>query len=421
MRIAYVFTDLPDQAGIFPSAELEEMSRRGFEIEIFCLRQRLASGEGARRLREKFPVHSHAYLAPSALLATLSAFGRKPWWFIRSLFAAVGETLSNPRITIKTLAVIPKSCLLAREIKDGGFDLIHAYWASLPGRAAWWISGLTGIRYGTWAHAGADIYNRAHQTEPALKRILSGASLILTCNKRNLEYFSQILPREVHDRARYQPHGIDLERFAPEQSRSDTKTLIRPIRLLSVGNLVEPKGFHHAIEACRLLHERGVDFSYRIIGEGKDRGHLEALIGDLKGRIELAGTLPQDRLPDEYRSANLFLMPSVIGRGGGRDGLPNVLLEAMACGLPAIGTDAAGIPEAIEHEKTGLLVAPGDPTALASAIERLADDAPLRSRLIEAARKIVTKNYSRPACMDALARHFSSLIDETEHAGAETG
>lgn len=429
MRLAYIFTDLPDKAGTFPVAELEEMAARGFEIEVFCLRGRLADGPGARRLRERFRVHQHGYLTARTITALLRALLTRPHRAIPTLLRAILDTASHPAILVKTLAIFPKCCLFALEARRGSFDLIWAYWASLPGRAAWWIAALADIPYGTWTHAGNDIYNRRHQTLPALRTILRDASLGCTCNHANLEYFASVLPAEVVARIHYQPHGIDLARFAmreavpggrtrPEEAGPSAGGIAPPspspspspppLRLLSVGNLSAAKGFQHGVAACARLRDRGVDVRYRIIGEGPMRPTLESLIAELglTGIVGLPGAMEQDLLPAEYRTADIFVMPSVVGPRGARDGLPNVLLEAMACGVPSLGSNAVGIPEAIEDGVTGRLAPPGDPDGIARVVAEMAADVAGRTRISLAARAMVEERYARGPCMDRLATVF---------------
>lgn len=411
MRIAYFFTELPAHEGTFPVAELEEMAARGFEIEIFCLRSRLAAGAGAECLRSRFPIHRSGYVAPRALLALLWLAMRHPFRFAAGLRSVIGDLAGHPSLIVKNLVILPKCCLFARRVRRGRYDLIWAYWASLPGRAAWWISRLSGVPYGTWTHAGNDIYNRRHQTEPALQTILSAASLVCTCNQTNLDYFRTILPDPVIRRVHYQPHGIDLARFE-YVSRSIEAHLSgagqEVPRLLSVGRLSPAKGFQQAIEACAILRDRGRPVRYRIIGAGPMRERLSQRIAELGlgGWVELPGEMPQERLPPEYRGADLFVMPSIVGDRGARDGLPNVLLEAMACGLPSVGSNAVGIPEAIVSGTTGLLAPPGDPRGLADAIERMLSDRAGAARMAAAARRLVEERFARGACMDQLAATF---------------
>ena len=417
MRLAYFFTELPALEGTFPTAEIEAMADRGFQIEVFVLRSRLATGTGADRLLARFPIHRSGYLTPATLLATAAAFLRHPLRFVSGVVRILRDTRGYPNLAVKSLGVIPKCCLFARQVRRGRFDLVWSYWASLPGRAAWWISRFSDVPYGTWTHAGNDIYNRRHQTEPALKTTLRDATLICTCNQTNVEYFRTILPEAVFRRVVYQPHGIDLARFAVRAvagaagSATDVRPgrdAARPLRLLSVGRLAPAKGFVHAVEACARLRDRGRRVHYRIIGDGPMRGSLQTRINELglESEVELPGEMPQSALPAEYAAADVFVMPSVVGPLGARDGLPNVLLEAMACGLPAVGSDAVGIPEAIRPGETGELAPPADPAGLADAIERIAGDPARAAAMADAARGLVEERYARAACMDQLAATF---------------
>jgi colanic acid/amylovoran biosynthesis glycosyltransferase len=439
MRIAYFFTDLPDGSGTFPVAEVEAMADHGLEIEIFCLRSRLVAGSAARRLLSRFPVHQAGYFAPRVLAATGWMLLSHPRTCVRTLCRAVLDTGSHPRILLKTLGIFPKCCLFAREAQSGRFDLLWAFWASLPGRAAWWISALTGIPYGTWAHAGNDIYNRRHQTESALATILGGAQLVCTCNRTNLEYFRTVLPADLLGRIHYHPHGIDLNRFraretgttssggapvtpvgsaseraaaAPGEDTSPRDGCSVAVRILSVGRLGEAKGFQFGVEAIARLRDRGISARYRVVGEGPLRAALAARARELgiAEAIELPGAVDQGHLPDEYRAADIFLMPSIVGRLGARDGLPNVLLEAMACGVPCIGSDTVGIPEVIVHGKTGLLVRPADPDGIADAVTALTDDADGRQRMARAGQQLVRESFAREACMTRLAEIFRGTL-----------
>ena len=421
MRIAYIFTDLPDVFGTFPVAELEEMSERGIDIEIFCLRSRLSSGSCARSLRRKFEVHQSRYICLRTLGALIYYMFHKPRFFFSSLLRALRETTSSLPILVKTLGIFPKCCLFSLWIDRGHFEWIQAYWASLPGRAAWWISGLTEVPYGTWTHAGGDIYNRRHQTKAALRTVVSGATRVLTCNETNLDYFQKILPDDVVSKILFHPHGIDTHMFSPKRrdepfpgnnaGRAYLLNENAPLRLLSVGRLTEAKGFQFAIKSCLILLESDLHFRYRIVGEGPERQNLSQLIGacGLDEVVKLAGAVEQRSLVSEYQHADIYIAPSIIGTYGNRDGLPNVVLEAMACGVPVIGSDIVGIPEAVQDGITGYLVPSGDPNALASAILDLARKPHKRLELGNAGFRLVSENYARNRCMDRLAGLFRSV------------
>src|SRR5690606_12661002 len=148
---------------------------------------------------------------------------------------------------------------------------------------------------------------------------------------------------------------------------------IRPRQIVSVGRLVEKKGFDVLIDACAIMADRGVDFNCRIVGTGELEAELREQIARLgvEQHIELTGPRPQREVIDLIQNAAVFAAPCVNGSDGNRDGLPTVLLESMALGTPAVSTDVTGIPEILRDGETGLMVPQHDAHALATALERL--------------------------------------------------
>jgi glycosyltransferase involved in cell wall biosynthesis len=155
------------------------------------------------------------------------------------------------------------------------------------------------------------------------------------------------------------------------------------------------KGFLHLLDAARLLVDRGVGFRCEIIGEGRQRAELESRLRELglEQHIVLRGALSHDEVIDAYRRAAAFVLPCVIGDDGDRDGIPNVILEAMAMQLPVVSTTHSGIPEAVEDGTTGLLVPPGDPEALACALERVLADRDTAGRMGARGREAVIARF----------------------------
>ncbi len=388
------------------------MADRGIDVELLCLRATLTDAEGARQLKSRFRVRSAPYVSLPVIGGMLKAMVTKPGWFFSSLTRAIADTASSPKILIKTLGIFPKCCYFATQLAGQDVDRLMAFWASLPARASWWISGYTGIPFVTWAHAGADIYHKAHQTDAALRTVIEGADFVLTCNQANIVYFGKMFSPETMKKVHYHPHGVDLERFQPK-SNGGTQGETR-IHMLSVGRLTEAKGFHYAIDACVLLKERGIPFSYRIVGEGPMREQIVSTIeaNGLGDSITLLGYQEQSNLPPEYERADIYLAPSVVAKTGGRDGLPNVVLEAMASGVPVVGSDAVGIPEAVEHEVNGLLFPPADPSALADAIQSLASRPAERAVMGQNAAKLVQARYGRRQCMDRIHQIYRTSAQD---------
>ncbi len=194
--------------------------------------------------------------------------------------------------------------------------------------------------------------------------------------------------------------AIDLGRF-PFAARRKREG---PLRLLSVGRLMPLKGLADGIEAAGLLRDAGLPLTYRIVGEGPQRPALEELIRQrgLRAQVELLGALNHAALPPLLARSDVLLTPSVTPRAGNQEGIPNVLKEALASGLPVIATRHGGIPELVEHDVGGLLVPERDPAALAAAVRRLCEEPELGPRLARAGRAKVEAEFAKEALNDRL-------------------
>ncbi|HEX5733910.1 MAG TPA: glycosyltransferase [Blastocatellia bacterium] len=285
-----------------------------------------------------------------------------------------------------------QAAALVRSLGGRRVSGIHGYFAHLPAEVASLAAKQLGLPYGFSTHA-----RDARKISPGeLAKRAHDAACVIACNP---DVEREISPSEA--RVYLVPHGVDINRFRPRPHSYE-----RPLRLLAVGRLVEKKGFDLLIAAAARL---SFPFQLRIIGEGPGRDRLEALIAatGLGCRVTLSGAMTHADLPDEYANAHAVIVPSIIDSTGDRDGLPNVILEAMAAARPVIASDVSAISAAIIDEETGLLVPPGDPVALTSAIERIARSSSLRARLGERARKRVEQNYEAARC----AKRFCDLLE----------
>jgi glycosyltransferase involved in cell wall biosynthesis len=193
-----------------------------------------------------------------------------------------------------------------------------------------------------------------------------------------------------------------------------------PPLLLSVGRLREKKGFDVLIEACRILRDLGVSLRCEIVGYGPEKERLEDLIAArrLTDTVFLVGALTRQGVIARYRAATVFVLPCRTAGDGDRDGIPNVLIEAMASGLPVISTTVSGVPEAVSQGMTGLLVPAEDARALSEAIQTLIARPVLRKRLGERARLNVERRFSTG---DNLAPLHRSLLAALRGAGHPIG
>jgi glycosyltransferase involved in cell wall biosynthesis len=243
---------------------------------------------------------------------------------------------------------------------------------------------MLGTPFAISAHA-VDIW-----TSPAkeLRAKVRDAEVVLCCYREAQEYLAGLAGSHTPVELAY--HGVELP---PEPVRRERT----PPVLLSVGRLIEKKGFDTLLRAARLVADQQLDFRLAIAGDGPLWATLQRLVNELElgEYVRFLGPLNQRELERYFTEASAFVLPCQIAADGNRDGLPNTLLEAMARRLPVISTTLPSIREAIPDDRCGLLVAPQDPVALAEALVRVLEDQPLRARLGEAARQRAGEMFDR--------------------------
>jgi len=279
---------------------------------------------------------------------------------------------------------------LARELLRGGFTHLHAHFANEPTSVAQLAHHLTGCAFSFTAHA-KDIYLTDRDD---LAGKIAAAEFVITCTGFNRKYLTEVAAGNAPIHVCY--HGVDLSRFSGEREDVRASRAAEPPVILSVGRFCEKKGFPYLIQACYRLKRKGRHFVCRIVGFGPLQQELEELIAklELQDCVFLAGKMTQDKLIHEYRRADLFVLPCLVTDDGDRDGIPNVLVEAMAMRIPVVSTPVSGIGELVDHMENGLLAAEKDSEALAAAMETLLDDPPLRHRLGANGRQKVMDGFS---------------------------
>lgn len=286
-----------------------------------------------------------------------------------------------------------RGVVLADSMRRDRITHLHAAWAHTPASVARDASRLTGIPWSMAAHA-KDIYL---SNPESLRKKITTASFVLTCtgsNQRLLHTLADLAIDQpmVRPRIELHYHGVDTHYFSPAKNGSPPK----PALILSVGRLVQKKGFGTLLEAALLLRTRGIPFHLQIVGEGPLCSHLEERIRhlDLEDCVELSGMLVLPQVRERYRTARCVVLASRITDQGDRDGIPNTLAEAMACGVPVIASRLSSIQELVKDGDSGLLVPPENPAALARAIGRVLEDDVLHRALAEGGRKRVVKRFA---------------------------
>jgi glycosyltransferase involved in cell wall biosynthesis len=390
MRVAYLVKRYPRYSETFIVNELLAHEAAGLDVEVFSVYP---------------PNDTHFQDVISQVRAPLSYLP-----MLRSVSASDGSTstpqsdqfwsaLREAKLRLPSFDVgfeaaqvtehaesVYSAVALAQALHEKGIQHVHAHFASKPAGVARLAAAFAGVPYTFTAHA-KDLFHESVDAE-RLERKIRGAAAVITVSDYNATYLRTRYPVAA-DKLHRIYNGLDLERF-PFTSPSE-----RPATIVAVGRLIEKKGFGDLVQACAKLASRGKRFRCQIIGTGPLAGDLDRQIdaSGLSNRVELLGPRAQAEVATLVQKAAAFAAPCVIGGDGNRDGLPTVLLEAMALGTPCISTDVTGIPEVVRDQATGLQVPQRDPERLAEAIDRLLGDPALRVRLATAARRLIETEF----------------------------
>jgi glycosyltransferase involved in cell wall biosynthesis len=389
-RVGYVVKRYPCYSETFVVREILAHERAGLDVEIFSLRptndghfQDLIARVRGRVNYLYFP--SEGLMPETLSRTTLTA--AHFWKAVRDaaavlpgLWVLLGESEDEAaRDLYQALA-------LAVAVRRQQIDHLHAPFASDACTVARLAARFAGVPYSFTARA-KDIFHESARPDD-LRRKFRDAAGVVTISDYHLDYLRRTFgPLAARVQRIY--NGLDLEEFPyrPPGTRA-------PV-ILAVGRLVEKKGFADLVEACAVLAREGRTFRCRIVGDGELRADLQAHVErlGLQGRVELVGPLPQAEVIRAMHAAAVLAVPCVVGADGNRDGLPNVIQEALALGTPVVSTDVTGIPEVVRDGETGLQVPQHDPPALAAALGRLLDDPDLRVRLAARGRRLIEAEF----------------------------
>jgi glycosyltransferase involved in cell wall biosynthesis len=297
--------------------------------------------------------------------------------------------LRTPVTLLPAATVASQAAVVAAQLRGVRVDGVHGYFAHRPAAVAAQAARTLGLPHGFSVHAR----DARKISRNELARRADRAACVIACN----DDVAGEIP-SANGQLHVVPHGVDLERFTP----SELPRRAVP-SMLAVGRLVEKKGFHVLVDAAARL-SRPVQI--RIVGDGPERERLEEQITRLRlqSLISLVGGRTHEELPGEYAAADIVVAPSVPDRTGDRDGLPNVILEAMASARPVIASRVGAIASAVEDGATGWLVPPSDPVALAGAIDALLRDRALRRRAGRGGRHKVEHQFALPDCTRTFRR-----------------
>ena len=395
-KTAYILLWFPKPSETFVFREVRNLQAMGLPLSIFTLYGRITRGLSQEMQAYHAGVERLGLPYLKTMLADLWSWRRRsphplrpgrggsPWRRWGGL-EKTGENLWAWLCAFR----------LARRFLDQKIEHIHAPWAGGPATAAWIASKLSGIPFSFTARAW-DIY----PPDGALAAKARDAAFIRVNTRRNINYLAEITgvnQNKIH----LTYNGIET-RFQNQAPVS----MSEPIQLMSLGRFVGKKGYEYLIRAVKELTGSGLDFHLLLAGDGPLRGKLEQLADQLglDRQISFPGFIPYDRVSELMNRADLFVVPSVVDASGDRDGIPNVIMEALLHGLPVIASEVSGIPELIENDHTGLLVPPGNTAALARAILQMANQR-------ETAMAMADRGRARVLDMFDPKKNYQQVID----------
>ncbi|CAN5686919.1 glycosyltransferase family 4 protein [soil metagenome] len=386
--VAYLFERFPSFGQTFCYREVAELVRQGADLSLFSIRrpvgEPLQDWDDAIVSRVVYLPEEKALVAeidrtvkagelPEAAVRGLKAWGRQSD-FLR-LYQAV---------------------FVGLRLREAGISRVHAHFAGMAARTAFWVREFFGIDYSFTAHAN-DIF-APRDFVVSLAKLCESATAVVTVSDFSAEQLRRQFPGAAGKIYRVY-NGIQLERFLPATFDGEVPVIV------SVGRLIEKKGFADLVSACALLKERGCRFRCEIIGEGPLHEVLAAQIEHvtLGDCVRLAGPRNQREIAESYATAAVFVLPCVVEADGGMDNLPTVIMEAMAAGLPVISTPVAGVPEMVQPGVTGELVPPHGPPALAEAMQAVISDGARAQRLGDAGRRLAAEKFAIETNVGSLA------------------
>lgn len=376
MRLGIIVTEFPKTTETFIQRELVEYHRLGHVVRVYHL----------TRFKDNETVHEFAketlswtrpqpYLFGRKVLgALMRAVGRKPAILTGIIRDIIRGYRSNPVWLLKTLFILPKSLAFAEDLQAWNVSHVHASFASHPATSAWIISRMTGVKYSVSCHAH-DIF----LTTAMLDTKLGEASFVRPISEFNRKYLLNRVAGLRPEDLKVIHIGLDFSTVSTRRQQHDSECF----RILYIGALEVRKGIAILLKALRLAQSHLGEWECVILGGGPERRNLEAFAGQLglQDRVHFHGQRPNREVWDAILKANVLTVPSIIGPGGRTEGIPTVIVEALAHRTPVIATSLSGIPELVVDGETGYLVPPGDEQKLADAIRVVAKDPDTSLRL----------------------------------------
>ncbi len=399
VRLAYLTSQYPAASHTFIRREVEALRKLGWSIDTFSVRP--PSTNETVSETDKAEADGTFYLlkqSPGALLTAHAAtlFSR-PGRYLAALRLALDHRAPGLRGLFLGLAHFAESVLLARELKKRATTHLHNHFANSAATVGLLASRLADIRWSFTMHGISEV---DYPAGLMLGRKIEAAEFVACVSWFGRAQGMRFVGQDHWDKMQVIRCGLPFDRIPPKSpAEASVQTMI------CVGRLSPEKGQAGLFKALAQLRPRRTGLKLRLVGDGPDRASLEAAAKELGvlEAVSFAGRLPEEETLAEIARVDLLVLPSFM------EGLPIVLMEAMAIGVPVVASRVAGIPELVEDGETGLLFTPSDWDELASRIDSLIGDEALQARLTMQARAKVASEFDTRKSAEQLAELFSSL------------
>ena len=386
VHLAQLVSRFPIITETFVLYELEALEKLGVTVELYSLLRehpKVVHPEAEKWVRR---AHCLPLLSPTIL--------RSHWHFLRRdarrYFGTLAEVLRGTFGCLHcfggVLVFFPKVVRFAYEMEKQAIQHVHAHFAYHTAVAGLIVHRLTGIPFSFTAR-GSDVQSDGHM----LKEKVEAADFVISVSEYNKEIILTKCGPGADEKVHVIHGGVDVERLTPRIKLSAKG----PLRILCVARFEEVKGHAYLVEACRILKERGLRFECGLIGDGPLMPQIENQIkqSGLSDEVLLQGAQPYDEVIEQFSQADVVVLATAPTANGKHEGVPNVLKEAMACGVPVIATASGGIPELVD-ESCGILVCPRDAAAIADALQLLCGKPELRRRMGLAGREKIVREFN---------------------------
>lgn len=386
--------------------ELMALAKRDIPFRLHSLHKPAATYFKSDRVKEIADQTDHIY--PIGGCRVFTSLLVAPFLFPRYFFPALWNSIFGRKesfsIRLKSIWHFCVACAWARELHQQQVSHIHSQWINSCGTVGMYAAWLLDKPFSFTGHA-ADLFRERCSLKDKIKR----ARFIVCISTFHREFY--LSEGADPDQLIISYCGIDTGLFSPRIDSATTKK--ETVRLLSSARLVDKKGIKYLISACKNLQQQGIDVSCVIAGDGPLLNQLQYQIHELQldNRVTLTGRpLLQEEIPGFMHSGDIYCLPCVWADDGDVDGLPQMLMEAMACGVPVVSTRLVGIPDLVVDGETGLLAKPNDIEDLTHKLRRLIEDRDLCNRLSIRGRDFVEKKFDLSACLDPLFEKFTQSL-----------